>query len=1513
MIKPLLRVIPGLSGNVKLACNIMEYKRTRDWDKTEVFETDIRYAKLLPLASNMFQKKIDAGLLGSSYEFDLKKFYDTYADDFYNDCFIYDKDNMLKLDLTVDQMLRNTDFEFGVKRISYIKNEAQFAFFAPIFIESVDDIPSHFIINVKLRNGVYDINKKIKVNIANNGDNATNYLARYLNRYAERIDNNVAMCQPRTNQIIYFGIDLQNGGFVKTRDSVAERIYKMHNTIHNFDATIVQGFKRNHMCMKQIIPLCFYFNVNDILTSQERFRYTFNDIIISGSYFDRNNNELPFYDFSIDYDHLSHDVLQMSEEDGLLRYSDGAVENIMDVGYPSLNESRYVNYRYANKLTANFCRWKMKFSDDEHPYIMNMSWAFSNNQKSNYKYGEFPVSFYQLEALADYIEDNDTMNYNIIFPLSDNKKEYDRYNKRIASDYANTINQYCLNWFEVVKQVDDSIFANSELWKDCDNGNVYYNGILYDLNNLYQEKEDGKKIDKFAVIVEPELEILSVSELDKLKFTNATVYRQVGSHVTDSNAVVNDSILDMHFNGTSYGNYLFADEEISYNALTTDEIALNKIFTYAYADGNYVDLKDIGLDFYELNRYYDSSEIIKSINYINKRYNNIETEGSYFTKAYYDIYTNPEKYVINGYLQLPIYRSILLAYDKSYDASYSTLINSSIINTGGYENIPQYLKDNLYVHSLDNAQNEFYSAYHMEEYNGETFGYLTVMNTQYNDVTNGNTFYVSHKFFKNSYIQSSRDAFDPEYLRSYINAKRRDDLSVNELEFSYWNFDDISNPAYWDKNGNVTEPTAYACYLYKECNEHKQYVGQKLCAYIENKSSIDEYQFNPIMDNNGEAYVTNVFTAIDSITGRFYGDFIPAEDVDKDMNVLWADIYNLARVFEKNGYRFEKTPTKVKDFYVRFLNKQHIYYYYVEMFRDENYKYKDYSVEIWTDRLRGNAAGMPLGTDPYGFSSFEKEYAPDYTDWFINDWFTTIFIKKKIWIYDEDFNSTPKVQLIYENIGEKDDFMTWYNRIGYDESSDLFFYIDKPDELFEICFRRSMYRVDEALWNITDIENLINDKYRDIYFYRIQEPREYDTKYYDDLKIDFYSNKNLLSGYDIQEADTCLIPMFDSIFAEDEDSAAIVVHYMLHNINKTWNDYDKTYNYRYNKNDKLMLMEITDEEREQYGITKTYKEYDTCKSSLDLKYDELGYGNWHLNTKEVDGVNYGFYLIKSHINNTANTFRITGIVKDEYLYNIKYIYYINYVNIGENPEYIVDIYKELSPFMALKPIQLMTNIKTIIYPMSYRIPLQYSQSPVAKDADEVMISMFKKNNKVLTLQRYMHAMTPLLQRTTQIQNEYRLKLKNVDATLIDTGELPSKGDFIMYKYNASLNAYDPANVYSISNDTKEVAHYNNKVYEVEPVEYKHYNCNKLVNLKEQFKVATNKKWKYADLLEAQKKEAVVEVFRNYISKMSGRTFADYEVLFLLNKYNVSFDSVSVGLTLNKEEKLYSLTYVFDLL
>ena len=1715
MIKPLLRVIPKLSGNVKLACNLFDLKKINNDIDNTIFEANIRYAKLLPLSSHIFQKKIDAGLLGSCWNFDLKKFYDTYRDIFYNNCFTFSKQNILELDKTKNQYIRNTDMEFGVKRISYSRNGAQFAMFAPFYIDDVKDIPSYFLLSINFSNGIYKTTKSIKINIAANAESKYNYIFKYLKKYVEQIDDNVLFCQPENNQGIYYGIDVRNGGFVKAIDNTIGNIYNVQNTIHNVDSLVTRGFERNKIAMKQIIPLAFYFNINDLLTENELRRYKNQIVTFSGAYYTTKNKKLPFYDFSIDYDEFSQQVLKMHKDYGYLTYQNGEVNNIMDVPFPSLNEARYINYQFANKLSADFCRWKLKYSDDEHPYVLNMSSAFSKNANSSYRYGEFPVVFSQLEGLCNYVKllEHSDYQYNLIFPFSTNKEEYDKYDYRISLEYERIMNQFCLNWFNTIDDDNYSIFNNESIWRDVKDDCVYYNGILYDLQNIYNTKENPDKVDKFAVLIKPEPDILTAYELAKLKTANYTLYRRSNSNISQSNVIANDDMINQYID--SYSTYLYSGEtfdnaSLSYfniiNDVTTyswelnnknysDKLVSNEIFTYnSYGNGYFVDISETGLDYHEINKYYsyeDFKRFVKNfdaylIQTINEQNNKIADEIDKSIKEQIDYIkginhikginpdidaneisvntvnayelisydyisnikkSNIEKYIsysqtFDAFVNIPIYKSKTINY--SYIAYISDLIdtytyaeneigytynnyaydafNSYILNIPETYSQDEYFSAYTYYRTFDDYLNKFTNttsyeidcaAYFPEicplNNKNESHTYVVGGNKEYADGLYGNNFYVKNTLIRsylNNYVNLciNTDFNSSERLKNYIDTAYSYELE-KQYTYSYWSYADILNSYNYDDNGNVINAYAYSCLLYKALKNVKKQLNKNVIdyanSYIEN--GLTEFEFLPLSEYNNKVYAKDTFKERNrnSYTAWFYGDNIPFNKIHKDVDVLWADMYNLQNVFKKYAHTdLIDDENTTKTFFIKFLNKEHVYYYYDELFKDKNMQYK-YNVDyILTDKIRNKAGILEdeknLFTDScYYYDSnnlrryseglnFSIESSENFYDWYNKDWYTTIYKKKKVWIYDKNYSSYPVVKLIYENIGERT-FSEWYNKLNYDSENDLFYEkITKTynkinyeyNEYFELVFTKKMYRVDKNLWDITDIENNTNDIYRDIYFYRIQRPEEYDSKYAGILSTKFIgdvksykaerfgSDANNISDeiisedgqllFKIAEQDTELIPMFNDIYVQPESEAQIVAHYRLNNINvcniqpdEEFNnkyasiiadekDCEKAYNllvnYRYNRPDKNLMIKLSTEERENLKNKlakenidlRTWDIYSNTYSNLVVndKYNDLDYKNSYFNTyiDEATGIKYGFYLIYSKFNNTSDSFRLTGKnINNEYVFNLKAVNSINGVNLlsltkDELQNYITNIYKQLSPFINLNPLNTLSSINTIIYPKNYYLNLRYSQylNNALNNAKEMDIKKHDMILKKLYLLRYMHNMTPLITETNTIKNEYKLKLKNVKASLLDTGRYNSIGDSTMYKEDALIIGKKPIKVYGVS-DNKTIKNYNNVVEKYLPLEYKHFNASKMVNLEERFEIMSTKKYKYSELLEAQSDEVTRSIFKNYLNKGHINQFDDNDILFLINKYNVEYDSTPVGLTLDKSEKLYTLKYIFTLL
>ena len=587
-----------MSGNVKLACTLLDYNKIKE----DTFETNIRGAHLLPLSSSLFQKSVTANLLNSSWEYDLKKFYTAYSDTFFDTVFPISVLEMPMLDETQIFKNRNTDLEYGVKRVSYDKSGCQFACFAPIYIDDPKDIPSYFLLKMEISAKRASITKYIKVNIASNAKSNYNYIYKYLNKYLSKIDDNVAYMNNSDHTVTYYGIDSLNGGFTKTVDATVSSLFNIQMPIQMFDNTLSIGFERNRICMRQSIPLCFYFNVQDVLNSVELEKFKFGTVVFSGNYYDSNDEKIDWYDYDWDYDFHSEDILAMNELTGIMSVIPGYEPNIMDVGFPSFNDTRLTQYQFANKLSISFTRWKLKYSSDEWPYITNMSWAFSNNQDSNYKYREYPSSYLQQAGFA-YI--NDRLAYDLIFPLGTDKEKYDKINSRSASKYKAIMDNYCLNWFDIIPDTDiKSKYADIN-WSNVNDGYAYFNSVLYNLNAIYnkmQYPDKVDKIDKFAVLLYPNTSEHIYKEdfiKDEIMFVgNAIKY---STSESDSTIAVDPNIFNNILNGVP--NYTLYKQNTDMNA----DIKFNQLFVEStdpdYKGTKYINMHDLGIEYHDLNAY----------------------------------------------------------------------------------------------------------------------------------------------------------------------------------------------------------------------------------------------------------------------------------------------------------------------------------------------------------------------------------------------------------------------------------------------------------------------------------------------------------------------------------------------------------------------------------------------------------------------------------------------------------------------------------------------------------------------------------------------------------------------------------------------------------------------------------------------------------------------------------------------------------------------------------------------
>lgn len=1584
MFYSLLRTIPTLSGNVKIACNLSDYIESEENESGKTikyFDCYCRYARLLPLSSSLYQKNIKANLLGSSYDYDLKTFYTYYKDVFYKNNFSYNTKDLENIDKTTSQYQRNTDLEFGVKRISYMKNNAQFAFFAPIYITSSKDIPQSFIISCKFVSGAYSITKKIRVNLSSNITYKGNYLYKYLNKYVSKIDDNVIFMKPITKQATYYGIDLLNGGLVQGYDNIIGDLYKKQHTINSFDSLINYGFSRNNMAMRQILPLCYLFNPLNLLSNYEKKRYSNASIQFSGYYINAKGTIQPLSDFYIDYDELSQNILEFNENTCNLVQKKGKIDNIMDYSFPSLNEARISNYQFSSKLSPMYNRWKLKFSDDKYPYITNMSFAFSKNQGSNYNYREFISKYSPIPICGNIINIEDTNKYNILLPVSKNKTIYKDYNSNIIDSYKNIINNYCMNWFDISTMESDYGWIDDIEWADIKDNYCYYRGILYNLNEVYNYLKEGyEKIDKFAIIVKPIYKTIDSESIKNIYTSNYTILKRSSSVLGNGNCSTNpdfiqnqtgtyNDINDGSANTKSLYNWIYENEsEINTN---TDTIKPNMMFKY-YGDNInddkskyiYTRLSYLGIEYNKVNRYftYDAiTDLLKGFDsalntytYIQNKYENkdiisqsldifktnindvnrLYSEDDYI-KGYKILENNIAYLISSSSIETNTFNLVLPEYTAYQSITYLLYNCQYNKNDEGEIKviIPSSIDPNYIVRNVDNSIQYVYPGY-ADPNEGREIIIKDDRVTWYVPTTisdpNDFTYYSDpiYTYFRISEVSdfSKKDNSIKNTIHSYIYISNNENSTILNTTYNYSLYiedklirsSSIHRIAYNDYNSDILQAT-YVKYPSKvneilECTNYiKSYFGYYMYNSLEH---IDEYEYCPVAFNGNNIYAKSFFKKHIS---DFYGNIINVNNIKKDKDVIWLDIYNMVNVCNLYNIDFEKKLSNKynlwENAYINFLNKDHIYYWYYDIHKN-----------------------------PY-----KKDI---YTNWYDDEWKNHIFVKyrklvnidnnKDIEIKDKIIPLTEFIKTL--NI-EDVPFYTLYSNIVYNEDMDIFYIKGHSENKFELLFSTTLIRLDDEIYeNIISISKESN-KYKDLYLYIIQDTKTYENKIiniegYAKINYEPYNEykKNVENGILYLDPNNVLRPLFYNIFEQNKKDESLWVQYQLNAISEV-SITNGTKNYRYDKNPIDYMIELTEKEINEY--TKEYNNqelweiitgkkfetilyalYNITQAQLSNKYNELNYYDNMVSdslcTVKQNGINYGFYLIEYTFDNTGNTFEIyINEYKNGKLINthnnINLIEYYNRHNIIANPNYLVNDFRLLLPFMKYSLTDLISNISSFVKPHTFYIENRYSTQLVdnTNNSKELQLINDNSQNTNQVFLRYMNYIMPAFHNTTTITNQYNLKFKDTNNTILDKGTFNSIGDSPIYASDISINEYHPLQVYTHDNNFL-VKDYNNISFKFTPLEYKHYNTSKGINLSTKLEYKAAKTYTYNELLNQETEESTIKVFRYLIAKTSINKFTNDEILFLYNKYKHSYSSVCVGLNSVLKEKMYSLKYIFEL-
>lgn len=1077
MFKSLLRTLPSLSGNVKLVCdvshNINTYNNNfNNNSNSEYINCYVNNASLEPISKNVYKQPININLFKSRYDYDLSQFYTLYSDIFYKSCYSYSKVDAKKIDKSHEANERDKDFEFGCSRISYKDKNKQFSFFAPIYIDNVFDIPDAFIIECNIRYGEYNIKKKLKINIASDIDltdsktniiyNSKNLLFNYIYNYVFNIDNKVIYIDyvdpnnSNNNNVYYYGIDLMRGGFTKSQDITVNKIFSDQQTINNFDNIICSGFKNTKTCMKQILPLCFNFNVSDLFTEWDASRLYLSDITFSGYYINKNNKIEELFDFDIDYSKFALNILDINNRTGEIMSAPGIIDNMMDYSFPSLHDKYFYKYQFMNKISPNTTRWIMAASNcdnvnENYNYIINNNIVFSLNQDSQYKYRYFPVNINSGNNVGccnkisldtnnkvndyNYISNNTnniyltsrnrTILYNMLLPVDkkvsininnfqseiynsvnrlfstiykDDKKSncYDFFNiiyhdNKIyeilnqntgeitnKTDYINYINPK--NNYKLLQSTSDeniSIFDKSgtkydELWKSPVNDYVYYNDVLYNLNNLYinnnvaelnerynkflsndTEVTDSlfeiakhnknahfidntnydnylslQKITKFGVFAMPFFNVINNKQIKKIynidnlytfisETNSSPIYDNI---IVSSNILDNDKLNIFNANDTIKSNKLNLNIDVN-NNLYIDETTSDmwkKIFSpehlsYTTISYSYTDVTgenvNVSYNIYKMsNEWIDTYS--KSYNYLYCDYD--ELYNSLINKS--DDYAYSNMYVEVENLKTIFEQGTGQLAIGSY---VPMLLNGSADFVNAYELLPLYnIKSVAYKCSYNVLS--YVDGFDFTNNDKNTYLYYKLQNNDIMTDESSVLIYNNTESISTSYTQNTNDENLSPLYNSYLVTNYNDDINTNNDRRCLMLTN--SNSLYDISNYGLFDYTLYNKKTFIEITSYEKltYVKNIIddIKSINNNSSnnkvdeLDIYAFKPYIKYNGNTVVKNVMMK-KQLETEFDGNMIRHED---DINYLWTDIYNLNNLFDRYNNEDKNADNLVKPY-----------------------------------------------------------------------------------------------------------------------------------------------------------------------------------------------------------------------------------------------------------------------------------------------------------------------------------------------------------------------------------------------------------------------------------------------------------------------------------------------------------------------------------------------------------------------------------------------------------------------
>lgn len=349
----LLRTNIALTGNIKTCCYI---------DNGKISD----HVTLNPISTISPIIPFDVNLDTSTYPQDIVNFRNIYKNIFYNPQipFRYLTDLPYKEYTDSDKYVSGIvdDCMMGAKRVSLQKNGKQFSFFAPLYINSENDIPSYirFKFNIKNKQGKFEsvvCSKTLKIEGSKldtyihksyNNINGGNVDPRIINIDLKSEANGINMGSIR-------GFSVESAGVVDLKTNLPRKLLSHDMTMYEFDNILCKEFENKLIVLPYILNLCWYFNIEDFMPIGDFFTMkNGQEINVYAEYLDATGKTISVADLD-----FNHQYINTSDNKNLFD---------KDVSLHDHELTDIVN-NYKEKLIPTVSKWTLSGSDNK--YLFN--------------------------------------------------------------------------------------------------------------------------------------------------------------------------------------------------------------------------------------------------------------------------------------------------------------------------------------------------------------------------------------------------------------------------------------------------------------------------------------------------------------------------------------------------------------------------------------------------------------------------------------------------------------------------------------------------------------------------------------------------------------------------------------------------------------------------------------------------------------------------------------------------------------------------------------------------------------------------------------------------------------------------------------------------------------------------------------------------------------------------------------------------------------------------------------